>query len=67
MARLGEKEIERIAAGKIMRMVVAVRQSPLNPAQWCCDLDCGHDVWVSAKRRPMKKIIACDRCTQAAG
>lgn len=34
------------------RRIIRVTQSPMNTAQWCIELECGHDVWVTAKRRP---------------
>lgn len=48
------------------RAVTAVRQSPMNAQRWCCDLDCGHEVWITAKRRPISKKLACEKCGRAA-
>lgn len=48
-----------------MSKVIHVKQSPLNPQRWCCDLDCGHDQWVTAKKRPTRKTLACDKCSEA--
>jgi hypothetical protein len=39
-----------------------VKQSPLNEKQWCCQLDCGHDQWVTSNRRPTRKTLVCDKC-----
>lgn len=39
-----------------------VKQSPVNAFRWCLELDCGHDVWVTAKRRPQRTRIVCTRC-----
>ena len=58
--------IEDIRTGNysLMVPVVSVKQSPLNPARWCCGLQCGHDVWVTAKCRPTRKMLACERCRE---
>lgn len=42
--------------------IEAIRQSPMNPKQWCCQLDCGHDQWITAKSRPTRQTLRCDRC-----
>jgi hypothetical protein len=42
--------------------IVSIKQSPLNGSQWCCQLDCGHDQWVTAKRRPTRKTLKCSQC-----
>lgn len=47
--------------------IIQVHQSPMNPHQWCCQLDCGHDKWITADNRPRqsaKKTIVCDRCQE---
>lgn len=38
-------------------------QSPLNPVRWCCDLSCGHEQWVTSKRRP-KRNLQCEDCVR---
>lgn len=45
-----------------IRNVLSAKVSPLNPRQWNCSLDCGHDVWVTSKRRPTRKRLRCPRC-----
>lgn len=45
--------------------VESVKQSPLNSKQWCYQLDCGHDQWVTAKRRPTRQRLYCQACAQA--
>lgn len=42
--------------------IESVKVSPLNPHRWCCQLDCGHDEWVTAKRRPTRLTLVCSRC-----
>lgn len=42
--------------------IESVKVSPLNPLRWCLQLDCGHDTWVTAKRRPTRQTIRCPRC-----
>jgi RNase P subunit RPR2 len=34
--------------------VVAAKQSPLNRERWVVLLECGHEEWVTAKRRPKR-------------
>ena len=51
---------------RIPATVLSVKQSPLNPKQWCCNLDCGHDQWITAKQRPTRKTLKCDRCAAIA-
>jgi len=41
-----------------------VTQSPMNPVRWLLDLDCGHSVWVTAKRRPTRQQIDCGDCAR---
>ena len=40
-------------------------QSPMNRKQWCLLLSCGHEVWVTASRRPATKVLDCEKCTKA--
>lgn len=42
--------------------VESVRQSPLNERVWVLALDCGHDVSITANRRPQRKMIVCWKC-----
>jgi hypothetical protein len=44
--------------------VVSAKQSPLNPTRWCCTLQCGHDMWVTSKRKPKAKLLDCQRCRE---
>lgn len=37
--------------------VVRANQSPLNKLQWLCELDCGHEQWVTSKRKP--RVVEC--------
>jgi hypothetical protein len=41
-----------------------VVQSPMNPRQWCLELACGHDVWVTAGRKPKAKTNHCPICAK---
>jgi len=48
---------------KLQQMTVQrVDQSPMNPSQWCLTLSCGHELWVTAKRRPQRMKAGCERC-----
>lgn len=42
--------------------VKRITQSVLNPVRWCLDLECGHETWVTANRRPTRKTAKCERC-----
>lgn len=46
----------------VTRFVTKVTQSPMNPLRWCCDLECGHEQWVTQKVHPKSKRLTCDRC-----
>lgn len=37
-------------------------QSPMNEQRWLCVLDCGHEQWVTARRRPA--AVRCDLCAR---
>lgn len=37
--------------------VIRASQSPLNKLQWLCELDCGHEQWVTSKRKP--RVVEC--------
>ena len=39
------------------KRVSRIVQSPMNPLRWCYELECGHDVWVTMKRRPQLNVI----------
>ena len=55
-------EAEVLSKLNIYRIVFSVKQSPLNPLRWCLSLECGHDVWVTSKRKPARKTSACEPC-----
>lgn len=42
------------------KAVKRVDPSPLNGRRWCCELECGHEVWVTATRPP--KRARCSVC-----
>ena len=42
--------------------VVRATQSPMNARQWCLDLSCGHEVWITSKRRPNIQYWVCGEC-----
>lgn len=48
-----------------MKRVVRAYQSPMNPHRWCLELECGHEEWVTAQRRPRAKTAACYKCRLA--
>ena len=44
--------------------VVSATQSPMNALRWSLSLSCGHDVWVTSKSKPTRKLWLCARCEQ---
>lgn len=48
-----------------MRSVVRVDVSPMNPKRWCAQLSCGHEVWVTAKQKPKRKVMSCSTCVSS--
>lgn len=46
----------------IRQNVTKVTRSPINAKRWCLDLACGHELWVTATRRPASKTAVCERC-----
>jgi len=45
-----------------LRRVVRTARSPMNNHQWCLELECGHDAWVTAKRQPRRTVFGCEKC-----
>lgn len=43
---------------------VRVTQSPMNAKQWCVDLECGHEIWVTSNRKPKKQSYPCEKCSE---
>lgn len=54
-----------IGESSMKRQVVRVDQSPMNPVRWCLGLDCGHEEYVTAKRRPVRSSHPCGACKAA--
>ena len=44
--------------------VESVKQSPLNEKRWCLQLNCGHDAWITATKRPQRRMHVCPRCLE---
>jgi hypothetical protein len=44
------------------KRVTRIDQSPMNKLRWCMQLECGHEVWVTASRKPKFKTERCERC-----
>lgn len=44
-----------------MVKVLRADKSPLNKKQWLCELECGHEQWVTSTRKPTKaRCYECD-------
>lgn len=52
-----------MAAKPVKQKVMRVAQSPMNAQRWCCTLECGYEMWVTAKKGPRKPKMNCDRCS----
>ena len=39
--------------------VLRSTKSPMNGTRWCLDLDCGHEQWITSRRRPKMKTAIC--------
>jgi hypothetical protein len=53
------------ARDKTRLQIMTVRrvdQSPMNAKRWCLTLNCGHEVWVTASRRPSRMKQECTIC-----
>ena len=44
------------------RLVVRIDQSPMNPHRWCITLECGHEEWITSKKKPTTKTRRCLLC-----
>jgi len=44
------------------KKIIRITRSPLNPQRWCADLECGHEEWLTAKKKPTRQTIRCSRC-----
>lgn len=50
------------------RQVLRATQSPMNKQQWCLDLSCLHEVWVTTDgKKPMAKFFECKACDEERG
>jgi hypothetical protein len=54
--------VKPIARTVMVKKVLRATQSPTNSERWCCDLECGHEVWVTRQRRP--KEAGCGECVR---
>ena len=51
-----------------MNKIVRADQSPMNRMQWCCALDCGHDIWLTQTAKPtIGRSIECPKCPAKEG
>ena len=46
--------------------VVRVDLSPMSPRRWVLTLACGHEVWVTASRKPGRETCKCETCARGA-
>ena len=46
----------------VRKRVVQVKQAPLNAQRWLLVLECGHEAWVTAKRKPRAQTRRCSEC-----
>ncbi len=55
----GGAEGRKERRGGVMAQVLRIVQSPMNPARWCLELDCGHETWITATTCPTRKTHRC--------
>lgn len=51
----------------VLCKVVRVSQSPMNAQRWALDLACGHEEWVTRKRKPTMSMLPCSKCKEKGG
>jgi hypothetical protein len=44
--------------------VLRVDQSPMNAKRWTLTLSCGHEIWVTSQRKPVRKTAGCPTCAK---
>jgi hypothetical protein len=59
---VGDAGRERGGSVSVERAVTRVDRSPLNRRQWCLEMACGHEVWVTSTAKPSRKVARCERC-----
>ena len=50
----------------VKNAVVRIDRSPMNPRIWVLQLDCWHDIYITAERRPVRKTAKCEKCAALA-
>lgn len=45
-----------------MGAIARIDSSPMNAARWVITLECGHEEWVTAKKRPARRRMKCTKC-----
>ena len=48
------------------KRIIDITRSPMNPKRWMLTLECGHEVWITASRRPERRSMRCARCAALA-
>lgn len=61
---MARDEILRAVMTALTKRVVRADKSPMNAKRWCCELECGHETWVTRSSKP--KRAACDKCKPVA-
>ena len=59
---ISRRKLRPMSEPLLKSRIESVKQSPLNAHRWCLQLDCGHDVWVTAKQRPRGRTAQCPQC-----
>jgi hypothetical protein len=44
--------------------VLRVDRSPMNAKRWSLTLSCGHEVWISASKKPTRRTAKCPTCAR---
>jgi hypothetical protein len=51
--------LDKLPMSNVTARVIRISQSPMNPLRWLIELGCGHDVWITATKRPTRKTMKC--------
>lgn len=51
-----------MSTNREVRNVERIDRSPMNAKRWLMLLDCGHEVWTTAVRRPARRSAPCPEC-----
>jgi hypothetical protein len=60
-----DASLAREAKESMKRKVIDVSQSPMNALRWLVKLECGHEAWLTRKKKPAQAKYTCLTCAGA--